>query len=183
MGCTGDSPSDAPPDSTLATATPSVSHTSSPSSTARRATDDGGRTVADRLDDAVVEARAKQALMRHDDLRVFSFQPEVVDGRLSLRGDVNDPDQYRQAERVVERVEGVSTVENELTIGGRPVTDARLSGDEGSAQTSDAVYHTVRSGDTLWEIARKYQASVDQLRRLNDLHSGRLRPGERLRVR
>jgi LysM repeat protein len=67
-------------------------------------------------------------------------------------------------------------------MGGRPVTDDRLSPDDDSTSADDeAVYHTVRQGDNLWDIARKYQVSVDQIRRLNDVQS--LRPGERIRVR
>jgi LysM repeat protein len=126
----------------------------------------------------------KQALVRTSSLRVFSFRPTVVNGHLVLRGDVNTADQYRQAERVARQVEGVEAVSNELTMGGRPVTEARLSSDEESASSDDAaVYHTVRQGDNLWDIARKYQVSVSQIKRLNDFRSSTLRPGQRIRIR
>ncbi len=43
--------------------------------------------------------------------------------------------------------------------------------------------YRVRKGDTLWEIARRYNLSVRQLKRMNNLYSNRLQPGQILRVR
>ena len=46
------------------------------------------------------------------------------------------------------------------------------------------VFYTVRAGDTLWEIARAFDTSVEALQSLNGIQSpSRLRPGVRLRVR
>jgi peptidoglycan lytic transglycosylase D len=42
--------------------------------------------------------------------------------------------------------------------------------------------HTVRSGDTLGAIARRYRTSVDAIRRLNGLRGTLIRPGQVLRV-
>lgn len=46
------------------------------------------------------------------------------------------------------------------------------------------VIHTVRSGDTLWDIARAYDGvTIDQIKRLNKLgNSSRIRPGQKLRI-
>lgn len=45
------------------------------------------------------------------------------------------------------------------------------------------VTHVVRSGETLWEIAKEYETSVDVIADLNDLgDSDRLKPGQRLAV-
>jgi len=73
-------------------------------------------------------------------------------------------------------------------------TDAAETADATSTQEAEAspppqeapaeeVYHTVRSGDSLWEIARSYSVSVDQITRLNNLPSNRIKPGQRLRIR
>jgi LysM repeat protein len=43
--------------------------------------------------------------------------------------------------------------------------------------------HTVRSGETLSEIAEHYHLSVTQLKSLNGLRSNTIRAGQRLRVR
>ena len=42
--------------------------------------------------------------------------------------------------------------------------------------------HTIRRGDTLYSLARRYNTSVDALRKLNNLKSSSLATGQRLRV-
>ncbi len=57
-------------------------------------------------------------------------------------------------------------------------------------QTANAVtegnflIHTVRSGDTLWDIAREYDGvTVDQIKRLNQLNNAsRIKPGQKLKI-
>lgn len=137
----------------------------------------GDRSVSQRLADASVAARAKQALARHRTLRRFEFSPSVVRGQLTLRGNVDTREQYQEAERVVTALSEVTAVTNAVTVDGRSVSDA-----EDGPSSETATYHTVRQGDTLSEIARRYGVSVRQLRSLNDL-SGALKPGERIRVR
>jgi len=46
------------------------------------------------------------------------------------------------------------------------------------------VYHTVRKGDTLWDIAKLYEGvSIDQIKELNNIkNSKRLKPGQKLKV-
>jgi len=46
------------------------------------------------------------------------------------------------------------------------------------------VYHTVRKGDTLWDIAKLYDGvSVEQIKTLNDIrNSKRLKPGQKIKV-
>lgn len=142
------------------------------------------QTVSEKLEDASLETRVERALIGTSSLHVFPFRPTVINGHLILRGDVNTPDQYRRAERVASRVQGIEVVTNRLTIGGRPVTEARLSEKSRTGEKEDtALYHTVRAGESLWDIARKYGASVQRIRTLNDLRSSNLRPGRRIRVR
>lgn len=186
-GCTSSSSSEAPSEpSADSTSTPSATAVSEEPSTSDPppppAEEEAARSVAEKLTDASTEARVKQALVHTSNLRVFPFQPHVVNGHLVLRGDVNTPDQYRQAERIARDVEGVEAVTNRLTMGGRPVTEDRLDSDE-TPEGDSAVYHTVRQGDTLWDIAREYRASIDRIKSLNDLGASGLRPGERIRVR
>ncbi len=52
----------------------------------------------------------------------------------------------------------------------------------GLAGTALAREHTVREGQTLARIARRYRVSVQDLRAANRLRSARLRPGQRLRI-
>ncbi len=177
------SPNSASTDSSATTQT--VSQTASPDpSPPTEVEKNDDRSVAQKLSDTSIEAKVKRALIRESSLRVFPFRPTVVTGHLVLRGDVNTPDQYRRAERIAGQVDGVTAVTNRLTMGGRAVTEARLAdASETSTEESSAVYHTVQQGDTLWEIARQYGASIQQIKNVNDLRSNNLRPGQRVRVR
>jgi membrane-bound lytic murein transglycosylase D len=40
-------------------------------------------------------------------------------------------------------------------------------------QSGSTKYHTIRSGDTLWGLAQKYNTSIDNLRKWNNLYSGK----------
>ena len=44
------------------------------------------------------------------------------------------------------------------------------------------VGYVVQPGDSLWKIAKKFHASVDSLRKLNELSEDTLSPGKRLLV-
>ncbi len=46
------------------------------------------------------------------------------------------------------------------------------------------IYHVVKPGDTLWDIAKEYDGvTVEQIRRLNNIHnSHHLRPGQRIKI-
>lgn len=49
-------------------------------------------------------------------------------------------------------------------------------------QTEENEIYTVKSGDTLYSIARKYNLSVDELKRLNNLTSNSLSIGQKLKI-
>lgn len=46
--------------------------------------------------------------------------------------------------------------------------------------TARRTVHTVRRGETLWAIARRYGTTVERLQHVNDLRGGRIVPGQRL---
>lgn len=46
----------------------------------------------------------------------------------------------------------------------------------------NAVYYTVRRGDTLWDISRRYNISLVQLKKLNKMNSSKIKPGEKIKV-
>ncbi len=48
---------------------------------------------------------------------------------------------------------------------------------------SKAVYHSVRSGETLYSISRRYGTSVADIKKLNGLRKDNLRIGQRLRIK
>ena len=51
-----------------------------------------------------------------------------------------------------------------------------------ASNNGDLTYYRIRQGDTLGGIARKFDVSVRQLRRWNNLHNNRIRAGRRLKI-
>jgi membrane-bound lytic murein transglycosylase D len=52
-----------------------------------------------------------------------------------------------------------------------------------SSPNGKIIYHTVRSGDTLWDIAKEYNSTINSIRKLNQMgSSSRLKPGQKLKV-
>lgn len=189
VGCTSASEETPRPSADTSRATPSASaSTDSSSGRAGDTSDAANRSLDDKLEDARVEARVKQALVQERSLRVFEFEVAVARGRVTLQGDVNTRDEYDEAARTARRVEGVAEVQNDVTVGGEPVPEEapaedQDAGSETEENNAEAVYHTVGSGDSLWRIAQQYGTSIQRLRALNDLSGGSLQPGQRIRVR
>lgn len=57
-----------------------------------------------------------------------------------------------------------------------------ISSANNTDDVSNDIYYVVKSGDTLWSIARKYNLSVNELKSLNNLSSNVLSIGQRLIV-
>ncbi len=53
----------------------------------------------------------------------------------------------------------------------------------GEVKPPVALYHTVVKDDTLWNIARRYETTVEQLKHLNQLNNDSIRRGMQLRVK
>jgi membrane-bound lytic murein transglycosylase D len=54
---------------------------------------------------------------------------------------------------------------------------------EALPKKGDYKYHVIKKGDTLWDLARKYDASVNQIKQWNNItNSYRLKPGQKLIV-
>lgn len=58
----------------------------------------------------------------------------------------------------------------------------KTTGSSANTSTGDKEYHVVKSGDNLYNIAKKYNISVDQLKELNNLSNNRLDRGQKLIV-
>ncbi len=51
-----------------------------------------------------------------------------------------------------------------------------------SSEDENATYYTVKIGDTLWDISKKYGLSIEEIKRLNKMQTARIRPGDRIKV-
>ncbi len=67
-------------------------------------------------------------------------------------------------------------VENILDVSEQPVDPKELENAPG------IVGYIVKEGDTLWDLARRYNTTEDGIREVNDLKDGTLRAGERLLI-
>ncbi len=150
----------------------------------------GERSVARRLADLSLEARVTEALMDARALRPYAIEVRTAEGHVELSGDVDERAAYEAAARIAGDGEGARRVTNALTINGAPPAtapaDEAASGAEAAqqeAQPAGAAYHVVRSGESLWTIARQRGTSVERIKALNGLRSNSVRPGDRLRVR
>ena len=63
------------------------------------------------------------------------------------------------------------------------LASAAPSGGATAAPGSGPLTVTVRRGDTLWDISRRYNVTTAQLMQINGLSSSRIHPGDRLTVR
>jgi hypothetical protein len=94
--------------------------------------------------------------------------PEIIEEEPPLP--VEDP------EDAPEPTEG-PTSEPDFTD--EPITDQP----EVSPQPEAGVYHTVAEGDTLWNISKRYNTTVDAIKKLNKLADNTIRLGMKLRVK
>lgn len=71
---------------------------------------------------------------------------------------------------------------------GQPL-DSVMEGDDkprttksSKASVTTGKTHTVKSGESLWQIARRYSVSTSKLQQLNHLHGQQLKPGQVLKI-
>jgi LysM repeat protein len=163
------------------------------------------RTLPEKIEDLRRTAAVRAALALDAQTRAYDVAVTTEGGVVSLSGEVGSASARERAEALAREVRGVRAVQNGLRIPGqpdRPVTqseaptaevasEADAPPPQASAAESEPdeeaaaqpVYHTVRSGDTLYSIARRYGTTVQALQRLNRLDSSDIRLGQRLRVR
>lgn len=161
-----------------------------------------GPAAAQSLDEALEEARLisriKIALAEDDALRAFTFEPTADGGLVTVRGTVQTAEQKSRVDELVGSLDGVERVVNDVEVAARqragatelppvepepepePVAEAE---EPEPAPEPEEVYHTVRRGDSLIAIARRYGVSVGEIRRLNGIRGSNIRIGQRLRVK
>jgi osmotically-inducible protein OsmY len=79
------------------------------------ATDDDV-TVGEAIDDTVITARVKAALIDNESLSANEINVETREGVVQLSGFVDDRSDIAEAGEVTEDIEGVRSVKNDLTL-------------------------------------------------------------------
>lgn len=75
-----------------------------------------GKSTGEFIDDSVITANVKTALLADKVAPGMSIQVETFKGRVQLSGFVNSEAQAKQAEEVASRVKGVKSVINNITV-------------------------------------------------------------------
>lgn len=79
-------------------------------------------TVGTEIDDTVVTARVKAALVKDPGVKGFDFKVETRKGEVQLSGFVDSQAQVDQAIVVTRAVEGVKNIDNKVSLKGAPTT-------------------------------------------------------------
>lgn len=91
--------------------------TSAPTApTASTGTAPAGTTVGTEIDDSVVTARVKSALLADNDTKSFEIKVETRKGQVQLSGFVDTQARIDNAIALTRKVEGVAGVENGMTL-------------------------------------------------------------------
>jgi membrane-bound lytic murein transglycosylase D len=86
------------------------------------------------------------------------------------------------------KIDSMTFAEKQKTIGKDVSTTAQstqVSGISTGLDFNDYIYYTVREGDTLWDIAKKYPGiSDDDIKRLNNISdASKIKPGQKLKIK
>ena len=68
------------------------------------------------LDDTVVTAKVKSALVADPELKATEIQVDTYKGTVQLSGFVAAPEHVQKAERLVRDIQGVKSVKNDIAI-------------------------------------------------------------------
>lgn len=95
---------------------PAAAPTAATAPTASTATPPTATTVGTEIDDSVVTARVKSALLADNDTKSFEIKVETRKGQVQLSGFVDTQARIDNAIALTRKVEGVASVENGMTL-------------------------------------------------------------------
>jgi hyperosmotically inducible protein len=79
-------------------------------------------TIGTEIDDSVISARVKSALLADPDIKGFDFKIATRKGEVQLSGFVDNQSQLERALTVTQAVQGVKNVDNKVSLKGAPTT-------------------------------------------------------------
>lgn len=87
---------------------------------AKVAGQDAGNTLATGAADATITTKVNAALLADDSLKVMKVDVDTKNGRVSLMGSAPDPAARDRATTLVKAIDGVTAVNNQLSITPKP---------------------------------------------------------------
>ena len=146
-----------------------------------------GTTVGTEIDDTVVTASVKSALLADPDVKSLDFKVETRKGEVQLSGFVESQAQIDRATSIVQGVSGVKSVDNKLSLKvadttvGNKVDDGIVTGRVKAALLADASIKSLdigvvtRKGEVQLSGFVDNQAQIDRAvqvaRATEDVHS------------
>ena len=85
-------------------------------SEAKQAAGEAVDTVANKVGDAAITTLVNAELARDSQLSALRVDVDTVDGRVTLRGDAPNANARDRATALAQRVDGVKSVDNQLSI-------------------------------------------------------------------
>jgi hyperosmotically inducible protein len=86
-----------------------------------------GQQAKPLLDDATLTAKVKAKLAADPEVTAYTIDVDTVGGAVTLSGHVETAEESAEAEKLARDTEGVSSVENRLTVGTAPAPAASPS--------------------------------------------------------
>ncbi len=127
-----------------------------------------------------------------EDLKAIQGRISQLEDRMTRVEGMMDrvPDFGKQMEGIRKDIDGMQTalkgLKTEINRTNKQMAGLRKKSDSsgGVSKTGAKRYHTVRSGDSLFSIAKKYGLTINDLRRLNSKldKSGKIMPGQKILV-
>jgi len=119
--------------------------------------------------------------VRTSDIRYWNniYRNTIKAGqKLAIYKHKGKADKYR-------KIDSMTFAEKQASIGKSAVTSEPLQTSRMGSYSGDYVFYTVKSGDTLWEIAQKYAGVTDyDIMKLNNLsYRSKLMPGQQLKIK
>lgn len=75
-----------------------------------------GEKAGDKMSDAAITAKVKSAIIAEPGLKAMQINVDTVDGIVTLTGSVDSPQLLDNAKQVAQSVDGVRSVNNQLTV-------------------------------------------------------------------
>ncbi|MCD6060110.1 MAG: hypothetical protein K0S16_421 [Moraxellaceae bacterium] len=96
------------------------------------------RTAGQRMDDAAITTRVKAKLMADDRVKATDINVDTANGIVTLTGNVKNDAAKQAAEDLARQVEGVASIDNQVTVGTGATAQQKGSGKRAERVASDS---------------------------------------------